>query len=549
MKNNTTTKQTLLLSLSLSLCGLFLFSIHSVQAQPSTIGFNCTPPTNQSSPNSCQTYVYYRAASPDYLDLAAVGDLFSVSRLEISRPSNISAANATLAPAQPLLVPVTCSCHTVNVSITISYAALNYTILSGDTFYRVSTVNFQNLTTYQSVEVVNPTFEPTRLEVGDVIVFPIFCRCPNSSQVRNRVNYLVSYVFQPADRLSDVASRLGSTQQSIIDVNGNNIRAFDTIFVPVSRLPNFTQPTVAPPNPNNRNSNNTNNTTTTTNINGGDDNNRGLEIGLGIGLGICGIVLILVCAVWWYRERKLKRGKGEFYGGIEEKLDMGRAGSGLKAEEVNLMADVSGCLDKYRVFGIEDLKKATEGFDDKCLIQGSVYKGCIDGEFFAIKKMKWNAYEELKILQKVNHGNLVRLEGFCIDPQEANCYLVYEYVENGSLHSWLHDPSRAEKLSWKTRLVSGREAVDGPLWATAREVLEDGRAEAVREWVDGCVGEEEMESAVGVLGLGVACVDGDPVRRPSMVEIVYALSKSGGGEAFLDLSEEGFSPRKVVDAR
>lgn len=57
---------------------------------------------------------------------------------------------------------------------------------------------------------------------------------------------------------------------------------------------------------------------------------------------------------------------------------------------------------------------------------------------------------------KVNHGNMVKLEGFCIHPDEGNCYLVYEYVENGSLYSWLHE-DREEKLNWKTRL---RIAID-----------------------------------------------------------------------------------------
>ncbi|KAK6161471.1 hypothetical protein DH2020_004852 [Rehmannia glutinosa] len=462
----------------------------------------------------------------------------------ISNPSNISSPSSPLIPDQSLFVPITCSCNTVNSSITISYAALNYTILSGDTFL-VSTQKFQNLTTYQSVEVVNPSFQPTRLNVGDVIVFPIFCRCPNSSQLRNRVNYLVSYVFQPSDRLSDVASREG-----------------------------------------------------------------------------------------------LIKRKGEKYRD-EEKHRVGKGGTNgfLKAEERSLMADVSGCLDKYKVFGIEDLKIATDGFDDKWLIQGSVYKGCIDGEWFAIKKMKWNAYEELKILQKVNHGNLVRLEGFCIDSEEANCYLVYEYVENGSLHSWLHD-NKPQKLSWKTRLriaidvanglqyihehtrpkvvhkdikssnilldsnmrakianfglaksgcnaitmhivgtqgyiapeylsdgvvstkmdvfsfgvvllelVSGREAMDeqgNVLWASAIGIL-DGREEKkskkLREWMDECL-VNETESAMSVVGVAIACLNRDPARRPSMVEIVYALSKSD--DLFFDVSEDGLSPRQVV---
>ncbi|PIN05101.1 Non-specific serine/threonine protein kinase [Handroanthus impetiginosus] len=421
---------------------LFLFLYH-VQAQPSTIGYNCTAnrPTN-----SCETYVFYRARAPDFLDLASVGDLFSVSRLMIANPSNISTANTTLIPDQSLFVPITCSCNTVNSSITISYAALNYTILSGDTFYLVSTQKFQNLTTYQSVEVVNPTFEPTRLNIGDIITFPIFCRCPNSSQLQNQVNYLISYVFQPSDNLSSVASRFGSTQRSIVELNGNNIQPLDTIFVPVSRLPNLTQPIVPPPPP-------------PPPASSGNNDRRGAVIGLGIGLGICGLVLILVCGAWYYREGILK-GKSRKYE-YEEKQGVQRGENEvLKAEKVNLMADVSGYLDKYKVFEIDELRDATGGFDDRSIIQGSVYKGCIDGEWYAIKKMKWNAYEELKILQKVNHGNLVKLEGFCIDPEEANCYLVYEYVENGSLSSWLHEKQN-QSLTWKTRLRIAIDVANG----------------------------------------------------------------------------------------
>ena len=50
----------------------------------------------------------------------------------------------------------------------------------------------------------------------------------------------------------------------------------------------------------------------------------------------------------------------------------------------------------------------------------------------------------------------MKLEGFCIDPEDTNCYLVYEFIENGSLDSWLHE-NENEKLNWITRL---RIAVD-----------------------------------------------------------------------------------------
>lgn len=540
----------------------------------------------------------------------------------ISNPSNISSPSAPLLPNQSLFVPIKCSCNTINSTMSISYAGLNYTIKKFDTFYTLSTHHFQNLTTYQSVEVVNPTLIPTNLTIGVNVIFPIFCKCPNTAQLGNQTNFLISYVFQPFDNLSLVAEMFGSTTQSVIDVNGNNIQTFDTVFIPVSRLPNLTQPVVAP-------------------VSVERNERKGQVIGLATGLGICGLLLILVGGLWGYREAlgKKRRGKRKY----EEKQQVGKKGKGMvKDLQVNLMADVSDCLDKYRVFGIEELVEATDGFDDKSVIHGSVYKGCINGELCAIKKMKWNAYEELKILQKVNHGNLVKLEGFCIDPEDANCYLIYEYVENGSLHSWLHG-NHSRQLSWKSRLrvavdvanglqyihehtrprvvhkdikssnilldanmrakianfglaksgcnaitmhivgtqgyiapeyltdgvvstkmdvfsfgvvllelVSGREAINEEgkvLWSTVDGILEgkeERRTDRLRDWMDETLVEEScsMEGVVNVVSVAIACLHRDPTRRPSMVDIVYALCKSD--ELFSDLSQDGSSPRQIV---
>ncbi|XP_061984779.1 serine/threonine receptor-like kinase NFP [Populus nigra] len=599
--------------------------LHHLQAQPSTQGFTC--PANQSS-FPCQTYAFYRASAPNFLDLASIGDLFSVSRLMISKPGNISSPTSPLIPNQPLFVPLSCSCNPIN-STSISSANITYTILEGNTFYIVSTEYFQNLTTYQSVELFNPTLIPELLDIGVEVIFPIFCKCPNQTQLQNKVNYLVSYVFQPSDNLSSVASTFGVETQSIVDVNGNNIQPYDTIFVPVNQLPQLAQPTVVvpsgapPPEKTER---------------------KGVIIGLAVGLGIAGLLLVLVSGVWFYREGVLKKRRDVEK--VEEKRRMQLNGGrkGLKDIEVSLMADVSDCLDKYRVFKIDELKEATNGFSENCLIEGSVFKGSINGETYAIKKMKWNACEELKILQKVNHGNLVKLEGFCIDPEDANCYLVYEFVDNGSLHSWLHRNEK-EKLSWKTRLrvaidvanglqyihehtrprvvhkdikssnilldssmrakianfglaksgcnaitmhivgtqgyiapeyladgvvstrmdvfsfgvvllelISGREAIDEEgkvLWAEAIGILE-GNVEERRKvkrltaWMDKVLLEEScsMESVMNTMAVAIACLHRDPSKRPSMVDIVYALCKSD--DLFFDISEDGLSNPQVM---
>lgn len=388
---------------------LFIFllfqNLHTSQAQPSIDGYKCTA-SNQTNNTvgvgryPCQTYVLYRARSPNFLDLASIGDLFSMSRLTIANPSNISTVNSTLAQDQPLLIPIDCSCNFVNSSFgSISYAGLNYTFEAGDSFWKVSTEYFQNLTTYQSVEVVNPTKIPTQIEIGEIIRFPIFCKCPNQAQLRNQVRYLISYVFQPSDNLSSIASRFNTTVQDIIDVNGNNSTASDTIFVPVSRLPLLSQisTTANSPPP----------ASPTSPLAPTEDDRKGEVIGLGIGLGICGLLLMLVSGLWIRSRNNLKKRRMEFKDVEKQQRQYYENRGGEKTSmmkdgaEASLLADVADYLDKYKVFGIEELKEATDDFDESLVIQGSVYKGTIGGELYAIKKMKWNAYEELKILQKV----------------------------------------------------------------------------------------------------------------------------------------------------
>lgn len=372
-------------ALILLLAFLFLYLPDPSRAQqlPTTPGNKCEA---NRTVYPCQTYAFYRAIGPNLLDLASIGDLFEVSRLMIAEPSNISSLASPLVAGQPLFVPLTCSCNPVNATFgNISYANITYTIKAGDTFYMISTAMFGNLTTYQSVEAVNPNLVATNLAIGVNAIFPIFCKCPDANITQSigfRPNYLISYVFQPSDNVSSVASRFGVSSQSITDVNGNNTQPWDTIFIPVSKLPNLTQPATSPAPA------------------GGRRERKGLIIGLSIVLGILGILLILVFLLWvcllCYGYGVSRKGvKGDFEGHVEKwKNEKGEA-------KVSLMADVSDCLDKYRVFKMEQLREATEGFSSRCLIQGSVYRGVVDGEVFAIKKMNWNASEELKILQKV----------------------------------------------------------------------------------------------------------------------------------------------------
>lgn len=70
------------------------------------------------------------------------------------------------------------------------------------------------------------------------------------------------------------------------------------------------------------------------------------------------------------------------------------------------MSDVVGS-DKPILLSYQELQDATQDFSDENLIQGSVYRGRINGQLVAIKQMKGNMSQELKILCQVHHSNLV----------------------------------------------------------------------------------------------------------------------------------------------
>ncbi|XP_060971194.1 cysteine-rich receptor-like protein kinase 44 isoform X3 [Cannabis sativa] len=113
-------------------------------------------------------------------------------------------------------------------------------------------------------------------------------------------------------------------------------------------------------------------------------------------------------------------------------------------------------------FSLEEIRTATNNFLDENKIGrggfGAVYKGTLpNGHEIAVKRLTGNmgkgADEQFKnealLMTKLQHRNLARLIGFCLEGQEK--ILVYEYVPNKSLDFFLFDQEKKNMLDWTTR--------------------------------------------------------------------------------------------------
>ncbi|TVU02148.1 hypothetical protein EJB05_52373, partial [Eragrostis curvula] len=112
-------------------------------------------------------------------------------------------------------------------------------------------------------------------------------------------------------------------------------------------------------------------------------------------------------------------------------------------------------------YDLNTLRAATDNFSEQNKLGqggfGPVYKGKLpNGQNIAVKRLSTTSQQgqaemknEVVLVAKLQHKNLVRLFGYCIEKHEM--LLVYEFLRNKSLDKILYGPARQQELSWTQR--------------------------------------------------------------------------------------------------
>ena len=116
----------------------------------------------------------------------------------------------------------------------------------------------------------------------------------------------------------------------------------------------------------------------------------------------------------------------------------------------------------------KDILEATNNFDEEYCIgaggSGKVYKAKMPGsdQVLAVKKLSLETTDdsqakniksfanEVAALTEIKHRNIVKLFGFC--SQGAHTFLVYEFMERGSVSDILRSDDYAKELDWEKRI-------------------------------------------------------------------------------------------------
>ncbi|KAG6717801.1 hypothetical protein I3842_04G118200 [Carya illinoinensis] len=180
----------------------------------------------------------------------------------------------------------------------------------------------------------------------------------------------------------------------------------------------------------------------------------------------CVTTLACIISFMYIRKMAKKQGNSTIFKVIRERrkqalhaLDSERHVKDLLDSVGSIEEDVQGI--EVPFFDLECILAATNNFSDANRLgqggYGPVYLGTfLGGQEIAVKRLSSVSRQglqefknEVVLISKLQHRNLVRLRGYCVNVDEK--ILLYEYMPNKSLGSFIFDKNLSMLLDWKIR--------------------------------------------------------------------------------------------------
>ncbi|KAJ0983560.1 hypothetical protein J5N97_011815 [Dioscorea zingiberensis] len=186
-----------------------------------------------------------------------------------------------------------------------------------------------------------------------------------------------------------------------------------------------------------------------------------------LSLNECRTTCLTNCSCTGYTSADIRGGGSGCIIWVDELIDSGTIPNVVQDLYVRLAAaDVASVTDDDELelpqLQWNTVMAATENFAINNILGeggfGPVYKGKLtEGQEIAVKRLSRNSAQgvdefknEVILIAKLQHRNLVRLLGYCIQGVER--MLVYEYMSKGSLDALLFVKEQGVHLDWQARL-------------------------------------------------------------------------------------------------
>lgn len=395
--------------------------------------------------NSCKSFLIFKS-QPPYNTIQSISNLTSSNPRVLAKINHVTNILTILPSGKEVIVPVICSCNKTHNKY--YEAETNYTLISKvQTYFTVANDTFQGLSTCDSLKRYNPYGELDLLP-GMKLRVPLRCACPSVSQIANGTKFLLTYPVDWGDNVSSLALRFKVSESSVLDANvitTPSLYPFTTILIPLKSQPDSSVTIIHDEHP-------PSSVIFSPSLVVNRKRRHQVVVFVTLSAFVVVVFVVLFC-VFLLRKKS---------GTIVHVGSLGK--SKKKACSEDIREEIASIEHVKKVYRFEEIKEATENFSEKNRIKGSVYKGVFKGDIdviLAVKRMSGDASKEVNMLKKINHFNLIKLHGYC--KNDGFFYLVFEYMEKGSLKEWLGEKEdmSIEKQNWDKRIQIALDIANG----------------------------------------------------------------------------------------